>query len=252
VVHRFTPQRILTAARGETRCGLEFARLIANPALRRPIWDPDAPPVLLIPGLLAGDSSLVVLRTWLRRRGHAVSMSQIRVNADCAERTTARLQTHLRAFAAACGAPVFLIGQSRGGSLARCLAAREPESVCGLVMLGSPVVAPLAASAPVLLALRSVARLGDAGLPGVFSSECADGPCCADFRRDLATPLRPNLRAVAIYSRSDGVVDWRACLDPYAEQIEVESSHGGMAVNSEVYRVLERVLATPEEDRWSG
>jgi pimeloyl-ACP methyl ester carboxylesterase len=242
----------VTAARGEARCGLEFARLIADPKLRRPTCDPDAPPVLLIPGLLAGDSSLVVLRTWLRRRGHAVSMSRIRVNVDCAERTTTRLQAHLRAFAAVCGGPVFLIGQSRGGALARCLATREPESVCGLVMLGSPVVAPLAASAPVLFALRWVARLGDAGLPRVLSTQCADGPCCADFRSDLAAPLRPDLRAVAIYSRSDGVVDWRACLDPYAEQIEVESSHGGMAVNPEVYRVLERVLATPKEDRWTG
>ena len=48
---------------------------------------------------------------------------------------------------------------------------------------------------------------------------------------------------VAIYSRNDGIVDWRACLDPDAEHVEVRSSHCGMAVNTEVYRVLERVLA---------
>jgi hypothetical protein len=55
------------------------------------------------------------------------------------------------------------------------------------------------------------------------------------------------VRAVAIHSRSDGIVDWRSCLDPDAERIEVNSSHVGMAVNSEVYRLLERVvLATPK------
>jgi hypothetical protein len=48
-------------------------------------------------------------------------------------------------------------------------------------------------------------------------------------------------------SRSDGIVDWRACLDPQAEQIEVDSSHCGMSVNLDVFRVLERVLATQKE-----
>jgi hypothetical protein len=48
-------------------------------------------------------------------------------------------------------------------------------------------------------------------------------------------------------SRSDGIVDWRACLDPQAEQIEVDSSHCGMSVNVDVFRALERVLATQKE-----
>src|SRR5207253_9531989 len=111
---------------------------------------------------------------------------------------------------------------------------------------GTPVLDPLAVSAPVLGAVRAVAWLGDAGVPGLFSTECADGSCCAAFRPDLTAPLAPGLRAVAVHSRSDGIVDWRACLDPHAEQIEVNSSHVGMAVNSAVYRLLERVvLATP-------
>jgi pimeloyl-ACP methyl ester carboxylesterase len=142
---------------------------------------------------------------------------------------------------------VFVIGQSRGGSLARVLAAREPELVCGLVTLGAPVLDPLAVSAPVLRALRAVAWLGDVGVPGMLSNKCAGGSCCAAFRTDLSASLPPGVRAVAIHSRSDGIVDWRSCLDPDAERIEVNSSHVGMAVNSEVYRLLERVvLATPK------
>jgi hypothetical protein len=41
-------------------------------------------------------------------------------------------------------------------------------------------------------------------------------------------------------------VDWRACLDPYAECVEVEGSHCGMAVNVNVYRELERLLEMTE------
>ena len=100
----------------------------------------------------------------------------------------------------------------------------------------------LAVSAPVLRMVRSVAMLASLGIPGMFSRSCADGECCELFRRDLIATLPQGLNATAIYSRSDGIVDWRACLDPDAERIEVSSSHCGMAVNAEVYRVLERVL----------
>jgi hypothetical protein len=48
--------------------------------------------------------------------------------------------------------------------------------------------------------------------------------------------------ALAVYSRSDAIVDWRACLDPSAECVEIDGSHCGMAVNARVYRELERTL----------
>lgn len=227
---------------GEARWGLELAGLVADAGLRPPRRQADAPPVLLIPGFMAGDASLVVLRSWLRMRGHPVAMSGIRVNVNCAERSMGRLRELLADFVASAGARSLVIGQSRGGTLARCLAVREPQLVAGVVTLGSPVLDPLAVSAPVLRMVRSVALLSDLGVPGVFSRACKDGACCASFRTDLAAKLPAGVQATAIYSRSDGIVDWRACLDPDAEQVEVSSSHCGMGVNAEVYRVLERVL----------
>ena len=71
----------------------------------------------------------------------------------------------------------------------------------------------------------------------------------ASFREDLGAWLPPGVSAVAIYSRSDGVVSWRACLDPSARQVEVESSHAGMPVNREVYRALAKILE--DEPRWA-
>ncbi len=237
---------------GELRYSGELARLLADGALRAPVRQHDAQPVLLIPGFMAGDSSMAVLRRWLRRRGHRVSTSGIRANVDCAERVVSRLEPRLQALAADSGEPVFLIGQSRGGTLARSLAVRHPDLVSGLVMLGSPVCDPLAVSAPVLQTVRWMAWFGDRGLPRVFSRACADGACCARFRDDLTAPLPAHIGAVAVHSQSDGIVDWRACLDPHAEAVKVNSSHCGMSVHPEVYRMLEHVLDTKKEGAWSG
>ena len=228
--------------RGELRYGAELAQLLASSEFRSVKRRADAPPVMLIPGFMAGDRSLNVMRGWLRRRGHRVSTSGIRTNVGCAEQVVGRLQQRLRALADDAGEPVFLIGQSRGGALARALAVRAPDDVRGLAMLGSPVTDSLAVSTPVLRTVRWVAALGDLGVPGVFSSTCKDGHCCADFRVDLAGPLPPGLAATALYSHSDGIVDWRACMDPHARGVAVESSHCGMSVNVNVYRVLDRAL----------
>jgi triacylglycerol lipase len=227
---------------GELRYGRELARLLASREFHAVQRRDDAPPAMLIPGFMAGDPSLSVLRGWLRRRGHRVRMSGIRTNIGCAEAIVSKLDKRLTALAEEAGEPVFLIGQSRGGALARSLAVRNPDSVAGLAMLGSPVADSLAVSHQVLRTVRLVAALGDAGVPGVFSSTCKDGACCAGFRAELAAPIPAGVRATAIYSRSDGIVDWRACVDPLADAVEVSSSHSGMSVNLDVYRVLDRAL----------
>jgi len=237
--------------RGELRYGLELARLLADRDFLRPSRRSSGPAVLLAPGFMAGDQSLSVLAGWLRRRGSRTARAGMLLNSDCAERAVGRLESRLRRLAELADGCVVLIGQSRGGELARVVALRNPDLVSTLVMLGSPVLNPLSVGPAVLGAVRSVARLGDLGVPGMLSSECGDGPCCAAFREDLRAPLPSAIRAVSIYSRSDGIVSWEACLDPSAEHVEVESSHGGMSVNTRVYRVLARIL-DDEGDRWTG
>jgi triacylglycerol lipase len=236
------PVAVDVPLRGELRYGLELARLAADPQFLRPRRQPDAPPVLLVPGFMTGDQSLAAMRGWLRRRGSRAEFAGIRLNVDCAERTVSGIESRLRRLAERAARPVVVIGQSRGGELARVLAVRNPDVVGTLVMLGAPVLDPLSVGAGVLRAVRSVARLGDLGVPRVFSTECGYGECCAKFRTDLRAPLPPTVRAVAIYSKSDGIVSWEACLDPSARQVEVESSHSGMSVNREVYRVLAEIL----------
>jgi triacylglycerol lipase len=233
----------IAPARGELRYGLELARLLADRRFVRVKRGRDPLPVLLVPGFLAGDASLTVLGGWLRRRGHEVRRSGMLVNVDCAGRALRRLEGKLEEI----DAPAIVIGQSRGGSLARALVAAQPKSVAALVTLGSPVLDQLAVSPQVLRTVRSFAWLGDRGVGGVFSSECRDGSCCAEFHRFLRAPLDPEMETLAVYSRSDGIVDWRACLDPHSRCVEIRGSHVGMAVNVKVYRELERLLERTEE-----
>lgn len=235
--------------RGELRYGFELARLCADPQFLRPRRQVDAPPALLVPGFMAGDQSLAALRGWLRRRGSRTASAGILLNVDCGERTVRTIEPRLWRLAERARRPVVLIGQSRGGELARVLAVRNPDVVSALVMLGSPVLDPLNVGPSVLRAVRSVARLGDLGVPGLFSRQCATGACCASFRDDRHAPLPPAMHAVAIYSRSDGIVSWPACLDRSARHVEVDSSHSGMSVNPEVYRVLAGIM-DDEERRW--
>lgn len=233
--------------RGELRYGLELARLTADREFVRPPRQVNAPPVLLVPGFMAGDRSLAVLRGWLARRGSATAGSGIRFNVDCGERAAAQVERRLRRLVDRTGRSAVIVGQSRGGELARVVAVRNPDLVSAVVMLGSPVRARLDVGPAVLNAVRSVARLGDLGIPGVFSSRCAEGECCAAYRRDLDRPIPERVEAVAVYSRTDGIVSWRACLDPDARHIEVQSSHTGMSVNRDVYRVLAEVLEAQGE-----
>ena len=60
------------------------------------------------------------------------------------------------------------------------------------------------------------------------------------FLRDLEAPARVPL--VSIYSRTDGIVHWEACLRSDAECIEVDGSHVGLSANPEVFRLLARIL----------
>ncbi|HLH13232.1 MAG TPA: alpha/beta hydrolase [Solirubrobacteraceae bacterium] len=233
----------------ELRYSAELLRLLSDSRLRAPRRCVDGSPVLLIPGFMAGDASLAVMRRWLRRRGHEVATSGILANVDCAGRALGRLEERLERFAEGCGRAVTLVGQSRGGTFARALAVRRPDLVSALVMLGSPVRDGLAVSAPVLRTVRWVAWLGDRGLPGVLSTECGEGDCCAGFQTDLTAPLAPSVSALSMYSRSDGIVDWRTCVDTHAPSVEIDSSHCGMSVHPAVYRELEQMLDAPALER---
>lgn len=207
---------------------------------------------MLIPGFMAGDNTLGVMTGWLRRTGHRTKSAGMRFNVDCSGTAFERLEERLECLAEASGRRVAIVGQSRGGTFARAMAVRRPDLVSGIVCLGAPVLNPLGANVFVKAGLLMVATLGTLGARGFLTPGCRDGECCEDFWQALAGPYPEGVGYVSLYSRSDGVVDYRACLDPAARRVEIASSHVGMSLNAEAYRRVADALAgfrRADEDR---
>jgi triacylglycerol lipase len=204
----------------------------------------DDAPVLLVPGFLAGDPSLATMTYWLRRLGYHTSKAGIRANVDCSSASVARLEARVEELYWQHGRPVAVIGQSRGGTFAAALAHRRPDLVSGIVTLGSPLIDQLAVHPLVRVNIAVVGLLGTLGVPGLFSQKCLNGECCAELRAQSEQPMPDGLPFVSVYSRSDGIVDWRSCLHPDAVHVEVEASHCGMAVNAGVYRAIAEALGS--------
>jgi triacylglycerol lipase len=229
---------------GEGRAALEHAALLRDPILRgEGVPHGDGAPVLLVPGFLAGDASLRVMAGWLRRIGHRPCRAGMWANVDCTSRALDRLEAQLERVAERHGAHVRVVGQSRGGTMARILAVRRPDLVERVVCLGAPVFDELAVHPLVRAQVTALGLLGTVGVPGLFSRDCGYGECGARVRAQATGPFPADVDLVAVYSRSDGIVDWRACLDPAARLVEVRSSHLGMAVHPDVLRVVAHALA---------
>lgn len=229
----------------ESRFAFEAAGLRRSAVWRGDsVQEGDGRPVLLIPGFLAGDGTLGTLTQWLRANGYRTRRAGMRANIACSETACTRLEQRLERFAEAEGRPVAIIGQSRGGIFAKALAARRPDLVDTIVTLGSPTVSQLRVHPLVLAQVGLVAALGSGHVPGLFSVRCLRGECCDRFRKALAGPFPGDVHWTALYSRTDGIVDWRACLDPQADElVEVRASHCGMALNAQVYEEIAVALA---------
>jgi triacylglycerol lipase len=228
----------------EVRFGLEAASLVRDPIF----WgdglrDGRGQPVLLIPGFLAGDASLGLLAGWLKRADYRPIRAGMRANVDCSGAVLERLEGRVERIVAEQGSRAAVVGQSRGGGLAKALAVRRPDLIRGIVTLGSPQIDPLAVHPLVRLQVKAVSQLGSLGAPGLFKRSCLDGECCAGYWEQLAAPCPDGVGFVSVYSRSDGIVDWRACLDPCAdEHVEISASHCGMAVHPAVWRAVAAAL----------
>ncbi|WP_244931852.1 alpha/beta fold hydrolase [Nocardioides sp. W7] len=203
-----------------------------------------ADPVVLVPGFLAGDLSLSLMATALRQRGFRTYRSHIRANVGCTLDAAAQLEARLESVALRRGSRVQIVGHSLGGMLARGVAVRRPDLVSGIVTMGSPMLAPGAHHLALTASIDVLVRLSRAGLPGLMSEECVGGGCAQQSFDESREPLADAVAFTAIYSRRDGIVDWRACVDPIAVPVEVTASHVGMAVDP---RVIDRVAAALAE-----
>ncbi len=239
----YTPVKGARAA--ELRAYRRMVRMI-GPTVAQPAPGRGSP-VLLVPGFLSGDVSLTLLFRELRRQGHRTFRSEIGANIGCTETMVSRLIARLETVVAAEGRPVTLVGHSRGGMVTALAVRRRPELVSGVVVLSAPITGTLAVASHVRKQLELLFRLHDRGLRRVLGADCVTGECAERVAAELATPFPESVSLLSVFSRNDAVLDWRSCLDPAAELVEIDAGHVGMATDPRVVGLVAerlRVLAT--------
>ncbi|MCV7231321.1 esterase/lipase family protein [Mycobacterium branderi] len=214
------------------RAAVEFGLLLGSLPLRRALPVGDGHPVLVLPGLLAGDGSTLALRRILRGLGYRVHGWRLGRNIGPTAQAVAGMGERLHDLHTRYGTPVSVIGWSLGGIYARAMARRRPSSVRQVITLGSPFRLTDQNQSRASAAFNRFSHL---------HVERAAAPL------DLETEPLP-VPATSIYSRYDGVVAWQACLDlrsPRAENISVIGSHFGYGHNPAVVWAVADRLAQP-------
>ncbi|WP_148044922.1 esterase/lipase family protein [Nocardioides marmorisolisilvae] len=199
-------------------------------------------PVLLVPGFMAGDGTLAGMARMLRGAGYRTYRSHIHVNSGCTREAADRLERRIESIVLRRGRKVSIVGHSLGGMLARGLAARRPDLIHGIVSMGSPILAPAAVHDILAWDAEMLTRLTRAGFGGLMSEDCIAGDCARASFEETHAPLDPEVGFTAIYSKRDGIVDWRACIDPAAIPVEVRASHVGMAIDPLVFDAVRHAL----------
>ncbi|MCM0622031.1 hypothetical protein [Nocardioides bruguierae] len=201
-------------------------------------------PVLLVPGFLCGDYSLLGLHRGLRRAGWRTYRSGIAANVGCTSEMARLVEQRLEEAAERSGRRVQLVGHSLGGMLARGVAAARPDLAAGVTTLGSPVLAPGAHHVALSVSIAALVGLHAAGVEQVMGHDCVRGECARDSFLDSRAALAPDVPHTCVYSKADGIVAWQACIDPDAHAaVEVSGTHLGMGVSPAVLAVVREALA---------
>ena len=223
--------RVLTEV---SRLGLTWPLLLGQ----APRGDGHA--VMVLPGFLGGDDSTVILRQFLTRLGYVTLPWLHGRNVGKLHQVEGALMRFYRAHHKS-GEKISLVGQSLGGIYAREIARRLPQATRCVITLGSPFAGADAEHMANSLVRRLFERLS-----GHTAQEMRDHMFDQD---DPRAPL--GMPSTAIYSKTDGVAAWMACVDResrLAENVEVRASHVGMAMNPDVLHVIADRLAQDPDD----
>lgn len=180
-------------------------------------------PALLMPGFLASHRSTAALEHIMRVAGWNVRTAEVGRNAGPAHRSVDTGRENLRDLAEETGQPVTVIGHSRGGQFAKILAVQSPDLVSQVVGLGTP----MRIKYPTFFVMKVPAEILDKMWRwGAFG---AVDKTLEDATEDLRFVQAPDhVDVVSIWSKTDGIVDWRLSFEPGATNIEIDASHLGM------------------------
>ena len=199
---------------------------------------------MLVPGFLGTDLYLGQFSDWLRRIDYKPFYSGIELNADCPNiLIRRRLNEAIEQACKSTRGKIHLIGHSLGGSIARSAAAQMPERIASVITLAAPIRG-LEAHASIqrvadLVRKQILERHGRGVLPACYTARCT-----CDFVESLKDDFPKSVRQTAIYSKSDGILNWRVCRTGDAKvDFEVSSTHIGMVFSPLVYSIVAQRLA---------
>lgn len=217
----------------EARALPEASLLLAQmPLLRFQVPKGNGQTVMVLPGYMTSDASTWLLRRFLTDIGYDVHGWGQGINRGLAMDFLPVLTERVARLAGAQAAPIHLVGWSRGGTLSREIARDRPDLVRQVITLGSPV-------------------RGGPGATSISRFVQMETGKSVDYMKNV---LRERARVpitvpiTAIYSKTDGVVAWKAAIDesnPDVEHIEVQGSHAGLGVNARVFRLVAERLKNP-------
>ena len=204
----------------------------------------DGSAVVVIPAFLMTDLYLTEFRSWINRIGYKAYYSGIGMNAECPNLLIQHklTQTIEKAYKET-GRKVHLVGHSLGGVIARAAAHQMPDRIASVITLGSPFrgvsVHQSILRAAQLVRGQILERHGDAVLPACYTAGCT-----CNFLESLVVKLPKSVAETAVYTKSDGIVDWKVCRTGNPEvDFEVSATHIGLAFNPIVFDVVAHRLA---------
>lgn len=196
----------------------------------------DGHPVLVLPGLGVSGAATADLRVRLQQLGYAVYDWKHGMNYGPGinfDMWLTLLGNHLQEISDEHQSMVSIIGWSFGGTYARELAKAQPRLVRQVITLATP------------FATSSTAVLDSGNAPSV--------PLLPDAELQKRLSEAPPVPSASIYSKTDGIVDWRQCIAAESgrhKNIEVEGvSHLGMVHHPTVLRALAGLLQETENKR---
>ncbi len=188
--------------------------------------------VVVFPGWSTSDAFLLPMRSALRRLGHRAHGWGFGFNTGEVQGMLPSVSHSVEQRAAEAGEPITLIGWSLGGIFARETARDRPDLVRQVITLATPVF-----GGPKYTRGAST-----------YSNE---------YVEELAQMVRVRNQIpiecpiTAMYSTADAIVDWRACIDtfsPTVENIEVGSTHIGMTIDPDVWKIIAHRLSLMRPD----
>lgn len=211
---------------------------------RSPLWqgdgvpDGNGRPLLIIPGFLAARNGAAAIHHILNRAGWRAEVAAVGRNSGPAYVGMDAASADLHRLTEETGQPVTVVGHSRGGQFARVLAVRHPETIRQIVVIGTPLLVKY----PDFAAVKLPAEVLDLGWrAGAFGEVFPDRESEVD--RDRYADFPDGIDFVSIYSKTDGIVDWRTSIEPAAHTMEISASHRGLLNSVSGVTAIARALA---------